>query len=66
VDDRNGAEEKISDVGEDSGATGGDEVGGEEFVESGEGVVDAEGSGEVVAVGGEAPEKVGGGLRGVL
>jgi len=58
-----GAEEQAGNVGQSSGAAGGDVVAGEEFVECGEGVIDALGSlevfgvpseqvGEVVGVGG--------------
>src|SRR5262249_21602230 len=64
MNDGDGAEEKISDVGENGGATGGDEIGGEEFVEFGKGVVDAHGGGEVVGLVGKALEEVGEGLRG--
>ena len=58
LDDRDGAEEKISDEGEDGGAAGGDQVGGEEFVEFGKGIVDAEGGGEFVGVVGKDFAKV--------
>ena len=59
MDDGNGAEEEVGDVSENGSAACGDEVGGEEFVEFVEGVVDAHGGGEFVAVGGEALEEVG-------
>ena len=58
VDHGNGTEHEIGEVGEDGGATGRDEVCGEELVEFGEGVVDAHGGGEFVAVGGETLEEV--------
>ena len=59
VDDGDSAEEEIGDVSEDGGAAGGDEVGGQELVELGEGVVDAHCSGEFVGVGGEESAEVG-------
>jgi hypothetical protein len=60
--DGDSAEEKIGNVGEYGGAACGNEVGGEEFIEFRERVVDAYGSGEVVAIGGEPLEEVCGGL----
>jgi len=57
-----GAKQEIGDVGEDRGSASGDEVGFKEFVELGEGVVDANGGGELVAIVGESLEEVGGGL----
>ena len=53
-----GAKQEIGDVGEDRGSASGDEVGCKEFVELGEGVVDA----KFVAIVGESLEEVGGGL----
>jgi len=58
MDDGDGAKKEISDVSEDGGATSGDEVGGEEFVEFGDGVVDAHGGGELVGVVGEDFAKI--------
>ena len=58
MDDGDGAEKEIGDVSEDGGATSGDEIGGEEFVELGDGVVDTHGGGEFVGVVGEALEEV--------
>src|ERR1700737_478375 len=63
VDGGEGTEEQAGDVGESSGATGGDLAAGEETKEMGEGMVDAlgglkvfgvlgEGVGEVLGVGG--------------
>jgi hypothetical protein len=60
MDDGDGAKEEIGDVGENGGAAGGDEVRGEKLVKFVEGVVDAHGRGEFVAVGGERLEEVGG------
>jgi len=62
MDNGDGAKKEISDVSEDGGAASGDEVGGEEFVEFGDGVVDAHGGGEFVGFVREALEEVGGGL----
>src|SRR5215470_4562018 len=48
-----GAEQEIGDVGQHGGSTSGDEVVSEELVEFRERVVDADGCGEFVAIGGE-------------
>jgi len=66
MDDGDCAEKEIGNVGEDSGAASGDEVGGEEFVKFGEGVVDSHGGSEFVRLVSKALEEVGGGLRGGL
>ncbi len=58
MDDGDGAKKEIGDVSEDSGAASGDEVCGEEFVEFGDGVVDAHGGGEFVGVVGEDFAKI--------
>ncbi len=58
MNDWDGAKKEVGDVSEDCGAASGDEVRREEFVEFGEGVVDAHGRGEFVAVGGEALEEI--------
>src|SRR5213595_1260043 len=58
MDDGDGAEKEISDVSEDGCAASGDEVGGEEFVEFGDGVVDAHGGGEFVGFVGEDFAKI--------
>ena len=60
VDNGNGAEEEVGDIGEDGGAAGGNEVGGEESVKLGEGAVDADSGCEVVATCGEELAEVGG------
>jgi len=60
MNDGDGAEEEVGDVSEDGGATGGDEIRGEKFVEFGGGIVNAQGSGEFVAIGCELLEEVGG------
>jgi len=59
MDDGDRAEDKVSDVSQDGCAAGGDEVGGEKFVEFVKGVVDAYGGGEFVAIGSEALKEVG-------
>ena len=53
VEGRYGAEELVGDVGEDGGAAGGDFVLREEEEQAREEVVDLDGGGEVVEVGGE-------------
>lgn len=53
MDYGDGAQQKVGNVGEDGDAASGDEVGCEELVELGEGIVNAHGGGEVVAVRGE-------------
>jgi hypothetical protein len=53
VDGGEGTEEQAGDVGESGGAASGDLSAGEEFVEGGEGVVDALGILEVGGVLGE-------------
>jgi|SRR5438552_11598277 len=58
MDDGDGAKKEISDVSEDGGAASGDEVCGEEFVEFGDGVVDAHGGGEFVGFVGEDFAKI--------
>ena len=62
MDDGDGAKKEISDVSEDGCAASGDEVGGEEFVEFGDGVVDAHGGRKFIGFVGEALEEVGGGF----
>jgi hypothetical protein len=53
VDDGDGAEEQIANVGQDSGTTRGDLVVGKEFIQFAEGMVDAGGGFEILALAGE-------------
>jgi len=58
ADGGEGAEEQAGDVGESGGASRGDLSAGEEFVECGEGVIDALGVLEVGGIPGEYRGKV--------
>jgi len=60
LDGGEGAEEQAGDVGESSGAPGGDVAAGEETKEMGEGMVDALGGLEVFGVFGEQVGEIGG------
>jgi len=59
VHDRDSAEDKVSDISQDSCTAGGDEVGGKKFAAFVKGVADARGRGALVAVGREPPAEVG-------
>ena len=66
MNDGDSAEEKIGNVGEDGSAARGNEVGGEELVQLGNRVVNANGGGEFVGVRSEHFAEIAGGTGGEL